>query len=123
MSAIDVNELEAIEREAADAEAVTVDRDGPEPQSAASGISTAEQLKPLLAITCNVLAPNWKIQPEEVNALAESYGECIDYYYPELQDGLPPWLTPLLVTAAIIGPRLNMPRRVEEKEVEGERVA
>lgn len=117
-NAIDVNELDSVISEAAEAEAIEVKPD----VETEPGISTAKQLEPLLGMTFKMLAPNWRVQPEEVEVLAESYGSCIDYYYPEIQEGLPPWLTPLIVTAAIVGPRLNIPRNVEEKPVNGETV-
>lgn len=119
-NALDVNELEGVISEAAAVEAEAVTDEQPESESQ---IPTAKALEPLIGVSFKVLAPNWNVQPVEVEALAESYGEAIDYYYPDLNEGLPPWLTPLVVTAAIIGPRLNTPRvKPDEREIEGEQV-
>lgn len=121
-TAIDVADIERIEAEARANGAAQADFIGADEPERPAGISTADQLKPLLGMTFSILAPNWQVQSAEVDALADSYGECLDYYYPELKDGLPPWVTPLLVTAAIIGPRLSVPRVREEKPVQGETV-
>lgn len=93
-----------------------------EGETVSPSFTTAQQLEPVLGMAFKVLAPNWKVQAEEVQVLAESYGECLDYYYPDMGEALPPWLTPLVVTAAIVGPRMNTPRKIEEKDVKGERV-
>lgn len=115
-NAIDSNELDAVINEANENE---VSSSGESVTNSEPQFSTGEQLQPVLGMAFKVLAPNWNVQAEEVEVLAQSYGECIDYYYPDIQEGLPPWLTPLIVTAAIIGPRVNMPRK-DEKEVSGD---
>jgi hypothetical protein len=114
-AAIAAEELEGLKLQAGEFEPVNED----EPESAGPVISTAKQLEPLIGLSFKVLAPNWNVQPEEVEVLAESYGDAIDFYFPEMNGGLPPWATPLIVTAAIIGPRVSIPRIKEEKTVNG----
>jgi hypothetical protein len=114
-AALASDELESLKLQADEFEPVNeeeVENEGPV-------ISTAKQLEPLIGLSFKVLAPNWNVQPEEVEVLAESYGEAIDYYWPEMNGGLPPWATPLIVTAAIVGPRISIPRIKEEKTVNG----
>lgn len=70
------------------------------------GPATAEMLFPLVAFGCDLACPNYQIQKAEKQALAESYGDLIDKYFPE---GIGAWgveLNALLVTAAIFGPRV-----------------
>lgn len=112
-AAIDQTELDAVAIEAGADEA---------PESAGElmeteGPSTAEVLQPLIDLACSVAAPNWEISKGERQALAESYGDLADKYFPE---GVGQWgveLNAALITAAIIGPRVasGTPARKEKK--------
>jgi len=59
-----------------------------------------------------LLAPAWAIQPAEVDALADAYAPVIDKYFP---GGMGVEGGALLVTAAVLAPRLGTPRKLPEK--------
>lgn len=113
-AAIDSAELDAIASEAEASEA---------PDSAAElveereGPTTAEVIHPLISFGCDLACPNYQIQKAEKQALAESYGDLLDKYFPE---GIGAWgveLNALLMTAAIFGPRVaqGVPARNKPK--------
>ncbi|WP_025822955.1 hypothetical protein [Shewanella marina] len=78
-------------------------------------VSGAELIAPVIGLACSVLAPNWQIKPEEQQALAESYGAIADKYFPNGVSAFGVELNALLITAAILTPRLGQPRH-EPKE-------
>lgn len=123
-AAIDSDELNKM---AADLEAEQAEAQAGELMEQREGPATAEMLFPLVSFGCDLACPNYHIQKAEKQALAESYGELVDKYFPE---GIGAWgveLNALLVTAAIFGPRVakGIPARApKEKEPEqGETVA
>lgn len=82
------------------------------PQATAEQTITGKELvMPVVALGCNLLAPAWEIQPEEVDALSSAYGELLDKYFPEGAGAFGVELSALLVTGAIIAPRLGKPRK------------
>jgi hypothetical protein len=79
------------------------------------GPGAAEVLFPILQMGFGVMAPNWNVQDSEVQQLAECYGQLTDKYFP---DGLGDYgveISAVMVTAAIVLPRLKLPRKVEQK--------
>ncbi|WP_428398418.1 hypothetical protein [Marinobacter salarius] len=116
-TAINMEELDAVEQEAGAEEA---------PQSAGElleereGPTTAEVIAPLIGFGCDIGCPNWQVQKEEKRALAEGYGELIDKYYPEGLGAIGVELNALLMTAAIFGPRVaqGIPARAKPKAEE-----
>lgn len=80
-------------------------------------ISTAEMLYPLLSAGFSILAPNWQVTDDEVQALSSSYGQAMDAVFPEIN--IDPRVAAVLgavtTTGLIIGPRWHTPRI--EKEV------
>jgi len=76
---------------------------------ATNGVDTGEMLGGLLLVTFNnLLAPkrgdHWKLAPGEAETLGQAYGVVIDKYFPDLGTG--PELTAVLVSFAILGPRV-----------------
>lgn len=61
-----------------------------------------------------VLAPNWGVQGQEVEALADAYAPLMAKYFPDASQ-VGPEVGAILVTAAVIAPRLSTPRKVEDK--------
>jgi hypothetical protein len=114
-AAIAGDELESLKDQAHEFEPVN---EG-EPVNEELEMKTAQAIELVLSIGFKGIAPNWEIKPEECSALAESYGAALDFYFPDLGGGLPPWMIPVATTAAIIGPRMNTPRIKEEKTVNG----
>lgn len=90
-----------------------VNGDGYQPTQAAQ-VSGAEILAPVVGLACNILAPSWDIQPEEQQALAESYGALVDKYFPEGAGAFGVELNALIITGAIFGPRIGKPRKPEK---------
>ncbi|NKF52785.1 hypothetical protein G3R49_19700 [Shewanella sp. WXL01] len=86
----------------------------PEHAPAAPHVSGAEIIAPVVQLGCALLAPNWDIQPEEQQALADSYGALIDKYFPDGAGSFGVELNALLITGAIVTPRLGKPRRIEK---------
>lgn len=83
---------------------------------------TAEIILPVLSMVCDLAAPNWRIGEAEKRALAEAYGALLDKYFP---DGFMAWgveLNAVIVTAAIIAPRMRTPR-ISEPEPQTEQAA
>lgn len=76
---------------------------------------TAEIVQQLLSMGFGVLAPGWGVTEPEIEQLAKAYGPLIDKYFPDgLGDhGLE--INAILITSAVILPRIRMPRKVEEK--------
>ena len=82
------------------------------------GPGAAEVLFPILQMGFGVVAPNWNVQDSEVQQLAECYGQLTDKYFP---DGLGDYgveISAVMVTAAIVLPRLKLPRKIEQKPAE-----
>ena len=74
------------------------------------GIKTAEIIAPVIGLCCDLFAPNWKIQAQEKELLTDSYAQIIDKYFPDSLGKMGVELNALLITAAIITPRLGIPR-------------
>lgn len=72
--------------------------------------STKELLAPLVSFTFDALAPAWNVQQAEKEALTEAYAGVIDKYWPEGVGAFGVELNALLITAAILGPRMRLPR-------------
>lgn len=77
---------------------------------------TQAALSLLLQPTFDLLCPNWNVQAAECNALAGAYAPVLVKYFPGGIGKMGPELTAVLVTAAIFGPRIGVPRvKPEEK--------
>lgn len=74
-----------------------------------------ELLSQLMAPTFELLTPNWKIQPEETQALAQCYAQVLAKYWPEPSQ-FGPEISAGIVTLAVFGPRMKMARKVEDKK-------
>jgi len=74
----------------------------------------------------SIAAPNWEVQPAEVDLLAEAYANALAYYFPDMKTA-GPWVTVVLSTAAVIGPKVRKPRHkvkaAEEKPIAEEIVS
>lgn len=80
-------------------------------------VRSAEVLQPLLAGGFAVMAPNWDVSPEETEALAEAWGNCLDAFFPSLD--VDPRVAAVLgavtTTALVVGPRWHQPRNEKER--------
>lgn len=103
-------ENEAINSEAEEAANLSAEQ---MPGQTSDGPQTKEMLLPVLSLACDVLAPNWKIQDAEKQALSESYAEVLDKYFPDIGNSFGVELNALLITAAIFAPRITTPRTIE----------
>lgn len=109
-------DLQRLEAEAnAEAQA---DEQAATPEEAAGDnlpdIPTAEMLRPIIDLGCGVMVPAWNISEQERKALADAYAALVDKYMPDT--GLGPYaveINVLLLTAAIVGPRLGQPKHHE----------
>jgi len=77
-------------------------------------VPTSELIAPIVAMCAGVLVPNWNLKNEEIQGLSESYGLVIDKYFPAAASSLGVELNALLMTAAIVLPRLGTPRKKPE---------
>lgn len=59
-----------------------------------------------------ILAPNWQVQPPEVQQLAQAYTPVMLKYFPDGIGDVGPELAAVLVTLTVLGGRLGTPRRV-----------
>lgn len=89
------------------------DRPAPTPE-----IPTADLIAPIVGLACSVICPAWEIGAEEQGALSQSYADVIDKYFPEGAGAFGVELSALLVTAAIVTPRIKLPRKHEETKTE-----
>lgn len=108
------------------AEAARLDQEGiqafgdPEPTPEAAPkpeITTAEVLRPLMRAGFDILAPKWKVSDEESSQLATAYAAVLDKYFPDGVMGR--WgaeFNAIILTVAIIGPRLKIAPRDAPKE-------
>ena len=80
-------------------------------------IQTKELLAPLVSLVCMAVVPAWEISQEEQGALTDSYAAVVDKYFPG-GVSMGPELGALLVTAAIIAPRLGRPMKAAEPDPE-----
>lgn len=90
-----------------------------EAEQAGPSIPTADLIAPLVTLFCASVAPAWAITSAEQSQLCESYAAVVDKYFP---DGVPmgPEVGAVLVTAAVVMPRLGQPLKPEpKKEPEG----
>ena len=86
------------------------------PANALADIPTAELLEQITGPLFGVLAPGWGVKPEEVKTLSESWAAVLDKYFPDIGSEWGPELAAGLVTVAVIGPRLALPRKPAEIE-------
>jgi hypothetical protein len=73
--------------------------------------STAEILKPVLGMGFGILAPNWQVSDSEVEQLSECYGQLVDKYFPKGVGNYGLEINAIMLTGAIVLPRLKMPRK------------
>ncbi len=91
---------------------------GEQQQLVASQDEWREIIEHLAGPAFGLLAPGWNVQPAEIQALAEAYAGLLNKYFPGGASQMGPELGAAMVTVAIIGPRLKMPRKLpEQKEV------
>lgn len=83
-------------------------------------IPTKEVLLPVVGFACDILAPNWDIKEMEKEALAGSYAEVFDKYFPNSMGKLGVEFNALLITVAIFAPRIKKPRFYIPPEAEAE---
>ncbi|MFK5947696.1 MAG: hypothetical protein QM500_02860 [Methylococcales bacterium] len=81
----------------------------PETNSAEPVIPTSELIEPIVQMCAGVLVPNWKLQKAEIKVLAEAYGSLLDKYFPDTGKLMGVELNALLITAAVIVPRIGTP--------------
>lgn len=86
---------------------------GEQPEPEPAGVSNADALQMVLGPLFAIAAPRWNMQQAEIEQLAIVWGEVADKYMPEgLALGVE--LNAAIVTLAVLGPRLSMPRNDAE---------
>jgi hypothetical protein len=89
---------------------------GESPESSESEQSPAMDIRPLLAmplkLTFSVACPNWTITDDEIEMLANAYGDVIDHYFPDMNVG--PAGGAILATAIVIASHANTPRKLPD---------
>ena len=108
------NEIASLEREIGSDPEIVELNDQVERQAETSSAEWKSIFVQLLTPSFAVLAPNWGVQGQEVEALADAYAPLMAKYFPDASQ-VGPEIGAFLVTAAIIAPRLSIPRKVEEK--------
>ncbi|MDP3859010.1 MAG: hypothetical protein Q8Q73_14755 [Stagnimonas sp.] len=105
----DTELLDKLEQEAAGAES-------PPPPPPEGEVSTGQLVGMILGPGFAILAPNWKVTDAEIDQLGKLYGALLDKYVPDLKTAYGLEISAVLVTAAVIGPRLMVPRHAEPKK-------
>jgi len=59
-----------------------------------------------------VLAPNWQVQQQEVEQLTEAYTALLSKYCPDGLGGYGVEIAAIMMTFAVVAPRLSTPRAV-----------
>lgn len=72
---------------------------------------TKDVLAPVLQMGFAVLAPNWQVSQPEIDQLAEVYSGLLDKYLPNGIGSYGLEVSAVMVTAAVVLPRLNTPRK------------
>lgn len=87
--------------------------DAPAAPNAQQKVPTAAVLRGVLAPAFAILAPNWRVSPDEVALLSEAYAGLVDKYFPDIATG--PEIAAIVVTFAVFGPRVvaKLPPKVE----------
>lgn len=65
-----------------------------------------------------IVAPNWQVQPAEIQQLAQAYTPVMLKYFPDGIGEVGPELAAVLVTLTVLGGRLGTPRRIIEVKEE-----
>lgn len=68
----------------------------------------------------DVICPNWKVSPEEKQALAGAYAPVVDKYFGGVSMGVE--LQAVAITAMIIAPRIGTPRVAKPEKSEKDQV-
>lgn len=87
------------------------------PDQSGQSVDTVAVLAGVLYPTFGVLAPNWKVTPDECATLAGAYSKVIDKYFPGMSLGVE--VEALLVTVAIFSTRAGKPMRVVKAAEDG----
>lgn len=91
-----------------------------EPEKPEPDIPTKVLVELVLGPGLALLAPNWNISKSEVAQLSECYALVIDKYFPDGMGKFGPEIGAAVITLAVFGPRLNTPRKLEEKKTDAE---
>lgn len=93
----------------------------PEEPGTPGEMGTEELINTLGNLGFSVLAPNWKVSPQEVADIAAPAAEVLEKYFPEgVSTKFGAEVALISAAAMVIYPRLGMPRKLEEKEVKSE---
>jgi len=84
-----------------------------EAEMEAAAPDTSEIIEPLLQMGFGVLAPNWGVVDDEIHQLAIAYGGLMDKYLPDGVGKYSVEIGAVMVTAAVVLPRLKIPRKAE----------
>jgi len=77
-----------------------------------------QALNAVLGMTANSLAPNWNIQPEEIEIVSQAAEVVLDKYMPNVKNSLGCEFALVLAVGGIVLPRLNMPRYEKSESIE-----
>lgn len=76
---------------------------------------TSEIIEPILQMGFAIIAPAWQVSDPECKELAKCYGALIDKYFPDGMGQYGVEVTAAMTTAAVILPRMKIPRKLETK--------
>lgn len=106
-------ELAALALEAAALEPEAEPQPGAQSQPETPDVSNADAIKMIVGPAFQIMAPRWQVAENEIEALAQAWGDVADKYLPEgLEIGVE--LNAAIITLAILGPRLSQPRNDAE---------
>ncbi len=79
-------------------------------------INTSELIIPIVKMAVSVIVPNWKVSDDEVAALSVAYALVLDKYFPDTNKLMGVEFNALLMTSAIVLPRIGTPAKKENKK-------
>jgi hypothetical protein len=83
-------------------------------------IPTAQVIESAISPLFQIFCPKWNVSQDEVSALSSAYGDLLDKYFPDgVTSRFSVEITAITCTAAVIVPRLGMPRKEVEQDEKG----
>jgi len=89
------------------------DEKPPENEASEPEIPTAELIQPIVGMVAGIFVPNWDLKEPEIKGLSEAYGSVLDKYFPDTGKLMGVELNALLITAAVVMPRIGTPAKKE----------
>lgn len=114
-NANDADTLSAIAQQASNDESSGIGgTDSQDQEADQDDLSSEELLSPVIKLSSDLFAPLWGVQQEEADALAKVWAPVADKWFPGLSGSVGVEFNAAIVTLAVFGPKIMMPRTEEQ---------